>query len=117
MKLVRPTLERWVAERPAATADEPHGMGLDKGYEYNEVRAILEEFGVTAHSKARGEAAKALTAEAGKRARRWVVERSHSWMNRCRRSLVRWDKQPENSMALLHCAGAVITRRAAGFFG
>ena len=117
MKLVRATIESLVAERPEVTEEEPPGMCLDKGYEYDEVRQILEEFGFTAHIKARGEEAKELKAEAGKRARRWVVERSHSWMNRFRRILVRWDKKPENYMAFLHFACALITLRAAGVLG
>jgi transposase len=117
MKLVRPTLESLVAERPEVTEEEPQGMCLDKGYDYEEVREILKEFGFTAHIKARGEEAKELKAEAGKRARRWVVERSHSWMNRFRRILVRWEKKPENYIALLHFACALISFRAAGLFG
>ena len=68
-------------------------------------------------TKARGDEAKELKQEAGKRARRWVVERSHSWMNRFRRILVRWDKKPENYLALLHFACALIAFRAAGLFG
>ncbi len=117
MKLVRATIESLVAERPEATEEEPQGMCLDKGYDYDEVRKILAEFGFTAHIKARGEEAKELKAEAGKRARRWVVERSHSWMNRFRRILVRWDKKPENYLAFLHFACALIAFRAAGLFG
>jgi transposase len=117
MKMVRATIESLVAERPKVTEEEPQGMCLDKGYDYDAVREILEEFGFTAHIKARGEEAKELKAEAGKRARRWVVERSHSWMNRFRRILVRWDKKPENYLALLHFACALITLRAAGLFG
>ncbi len=117
MKNVRATNESLVAERPKVTEEEPQGMCLDKGYDYDAVREILEEFGFTAHIKARGEEAKELKAEAGKRARRWVVERSHSWMNRFRRILVRWDKKPENYLALLHFACALITLRAAGLFG
>jgi transposase len=117
MKLVRATLESLVAVRPEPTEEEPQGMCLDKGYDYDEVRKILAEFGFTAHIKARGEEAKELKAEAGKRARRWVVERSHSWMNRFRRILVRWDKKPENYLAFLHFACALITFRAAGLFG
>ena len=117
MKLVRTTLESLVAERPAVTEDDPQGMCLDKGYDYDEVRRILEEFGFTAHIKARGEEVKELKTEAGKRARRWVVERSHSWMNRFRRILVRWDKKPENYLAFLHFACALIAFRAAGLFG
>jgi putative transposase len=117
MKLVRTTIESIVVERPAATEDEPHGMCLDKGYDYDEVREILEEFGFTAHIKARGEEANELKEEASKRARRWVVERSHSWMNRFRRILVRWDKKSENYLAFLHFACALIAFRAAGLFG
>ena len=117
MKLVRPTVESLVAERPEPTEEQPQGMCLDKGYDYDEVREILEEFGFTAHIKARGEEAKELKEEAGKRARRWVVERSHSWMNRFRRILVRWDKKPENYLAFLHFACALISFRAAGLFG
>jgi hypothetical protein len=68
LKMVRPALESLVAERPEATEEEPEGMGLDKGFECQEVREILAEFGYTAHIKARGEEAKELKAEAGKRA-------------------------------------------------
>lgn len=117
MKLVRATLDSLVVERPAPTEDAPQGMCLDKGYDYAEVRAILDEFGFTAHIRARGEEVKALAAEAGKKARRWVVERSHSWMNRFRRILVRWDKKPEHYLAFLHFACALIAFRAAGLFG
>ncbi len=117
MKLVRATLESIVTERPEATEEEQQGMCLDKGYDYDEVRAILVEFGFTAHIRGRGEEAKDLKEEAGKRARRWVVERSHSWMNRFRRILVRWDKKPENYLGLLHFACALIAFRAAGLFG
>ena len=117
MKLVRTTIESIVVERPAATEEEPQGMCLDKGYDYDEVREMLEEFGFTAHIKARGEEAKELKEEASKRARRWVVERSHSWMNRFRRILVRWDKKAENYLAFLHFACALIALRAAGLFG
>ena len=117
MKMVRATIESLVAARPEASEEEPQGMCLDKGYDYEAVREILAEFGFTAHIKARGEEAKELKAEAGKRARRWVVARSHSWMNRFRRILVRWDKKPENDLAFLHFACALISFRAAGLFG
>ncbi len=48
------------------------------------MRDIVAEFGSTAHIRARGEEAMALKREAGFRARRWVVERTHRWMNRFR---------------------------------
>jgi transposase len=55
--------------------------------------------------------------EAGQRARCWVVERSHRWMNRFRRILVRWEKKPEHYLPFLHGAYALIAFRAAGLFG
>jgi transposase len=117
MKLVRATLDSIVVARPAPTAEQPQGLCLDKGYDYQEVREIVAEFGFTAHSRSRGKAARALTMEASKKARRWVVERTHSWMNRFRRILVRWEKKPEHYLAFLHFACALIAFRAAGLFG
>lgn len=117
MKLVRPTIESLVVERPEPTEDTPQGMCLDKAYDFQEVRDTLTEFGFTAHIRARGEEAQARKREAGKKARRWVVERTHSWMNRFRRILVRWDKKPEHYLAFLHFACALIAFRAAGLFG
>lgn len=117
MRLVRATIERIVVERPEPTDAQPQRMCLDKGYDYDDVRDTLQEFGFTAHMRARGDEVKELKREAGKKARRWVVERSHSWLNRFRRILVRWDKKPEHYLAFLHFACALIAFRAAGLFG
>ena len=92
-------------------------MCLDKGYDYEEVRALLEQFGFTAHIRARGEEAQALRKEAGFKARRWVVERTHSWMNRFRRVLIRWEKKAVNYLGLLHLVCAYITYRHTGLLG
>jgi transposase len=116
-KLARETLESIAVQRPEPTPDTPQGMCLDKGYDYDEVRELLAEFGFTAHIRARGEEAKALKQEAGFRARRWVVERTHSWMNRFRRVLTRWDKKVCHYLAFLHLACAYITYRQAGLLG
>jgi putative transposase len=117
MKLVKQTVQSLVVQRPRPTKNHPQGMCLDKGYDYVEVRDTLREFGFTAHIRARGEEAQALKRRAGFKARRWVVERTHSWMNRFRRVLIRWDKQVDNYLAFLHFACALIAFRAAGLFG
>ena len=117
MKLVRETIESLVVQRPEPNEEQPQGMCLDKGYDYQEVRDILAEFGFTAHIRSRGEEAKELAQEAGKKARRWVVERTHSWMNRFRRILIRWEKKPENYIGFLHFACALISFHTAGLFG
>jgi len=114
MKLVRNTLAGIMAARPVPTTAMPQGICLDKGYDFDEVRDIVREFGFTAHIHARGEEAKAIKQEAGFKARRWVVERTHSWMNRFRRILVRWEKLPETFIAMLHLACGIITWRATG---
>ena len=112
-KMARETIESIVIERPEPTEDEPQGMCLDKGYDYAEIHLLVTEFGFTAHIRARGEEAKAIKEEAGYKARRWVVERTHSWMNRFRRLLVRWEKKPQNYVAMLHIACAYITFKQA----
>ena len=117
MKLLAPTLYSMVVERPEPTEEEPQGLCLDKGYDYEEVRATLAAFGFTAHITARGQEAQVLKRQAGSKARRWVVERSHSWLNRFRRLLVRWEKKADNYLAFLHFACALIAFRAAGLFG
>jgi putative transposase len=111
-KLTGATLESIPIERPAPTEESPQNLCLDKGYDYDEVRELLDEFGFTAHIRSRGEEAKAIANQAGFRARRWVVERTHSWLNRCRALLIRWSKKPENHLALLHLACALITWKA-----
>ena len=92
-------------------------MCLDKGCDYAEVRRTLEEFGCTAHIRSRGEEAQAIKRKADFKARLWVVERTHSWLNRFRRILVRWDKSPDNYIAFLHFTCALTTLRAAGLLG
>ena len=73
--------------------------------------------GFVAHIRARGEDAPATEAKPGQRARRWVVERTHSWMNRFRSLLIRWAKKAENYLGLLHFVCGLIAYRAAGLFG
>lgn len=117
MKLVKQTVNSLIVKRPRPTKKRRQGMCLDKGYDYAEVRDTLKEFGFTAHIRTRGEEAQALKRHAGVKARRWVVERTHSWMNRFRRVFIRWDKSPDNYLAFLHFACALIAFRASGLFG
>ncbi len=103
--------------RPEPTEDRPQHLCLDKGYDYDEVFGVLHDHGYTPHVRSRGDEAQASKREAGHKARRWVVERTHSWLNRFRRILVRWEKTWESALGFLHLACAVITYRAAGLLG
>ena len=111
-KLMRATLEAIPVRRPRPTHRRPQHLCLDKGYDYSEPRALAQAFGFTLHLRTRGEETKARRS-ARTRARRWVVERAHSWLNRFRAILIRWNKKPENYLALLHFACAIITWRYA----
>jgi putative transposase len=111
-KLARETLESIEVERPAPTRRAPQGLCLDKDYDRREVYELLEEFGFTAHVRARGEEAQTIKRSAKAKARRWVVERTHSWLNRFRAILIRWNKKAQNYLGLLHLALGLITWRA-----
>jgi len=67
--------------------------------------------------RSRGEEADAKRDIPGYRARRRVVERTHSWINRFHRLLIRWEKKVENYLAMLELARAYIAFRAAEVFG
>jgi transposase len=116
-KMARATLESIPVPRPQPTRRRPQGLCLDKGYDYDEVRDLAKEFLYTAHIRARGEEAQAIKHEAGFKARRWVVERTHSWMNRFRRILTRWEKKAANYLGLLHFVLGIITYRCSGLSG
>lgn len=116
-KRTRETIEPLAVERPAPTPDTPQGLWLEKGYDDDEVRDLLEEFGCTAPIRARGAAAKALQEEAGFKARRWVGERTHSWLHRFRRVLIRGDTKVRNYLGFLPLVCASITYRQAGLLG
>jgi transposase len=53
-KMTRETIERIAVERPDPTPEAPQGMCLDKGYDDDAVRSLLDAFGCTAPIKARG---------------------------------------------------------------
>ena len=75
MKLVRMTIDSIPVDRPKPTREQPQGMCMDKGYDYEAVRETVREFGFTAHMRSRGEEAQARKREAGFKARRggWNV--------------------------------------------
>ena len=115
--MVRETIDSIPVERPEPTPEQPQGLCLDKGYAYDEVEAIAEEFGFTTHIPPKKVPAQQVKRKAGHKARRWVVERTHSWMNRFRGILIRWCKKAENYIALLHMAFAFIIYKRMGLSG
>ncbi|WP_371641660.1 IS5 family transposase [Streptomyces mirabilis] len=71
--LLVPTLE--AAKKQIGVFPEQVNVNLDRGYDSDKTRAALEELGFTGEIARKGVPA---PIQAGKR---WVVERSHAWMN------------------------------------
>lgn len=115
-KLMRETVQSIPVKRPQTSPRKPQNLCLDKGYDFDEVRDLAQEFHFTAHIRSRGEEAAMIRRHARFKARRWVVERTHSWMNRFRRILIRWEKKPENYVSMLHLTLACIAFQASGLF-
>lgn len=106
MKLLCATLDGIVIARPAPTQAQPQHLCLDAGYDYPLNREEVENHHYLPHIRSRGQEKQEKAAIPGFQARRWVVERTHSWLNRSRRLLVRWEKKEENYQAFLHLACA-----------
>lgn len=114
-KLLAATLDGIVVARPASEEEEEEEeestehLCLDAGYDSEAVREEVELRGYEAHVRPRDKKKRREEDEKhhpGAKARRWVVERTHSWLNRSRRLLVRWEKKTENYLAFVHLACA-----------
>ena len=116
VKLVREPIESIPVRRAWPSPQKPQHLCLDKGYDYDEVRDLARAFRFTAHIRSRGEEAKLLRRSARFKARRRVAKRTPSWMNRYRRILIHWDKNPVNYMDMLHLTLGCIAFHASGLF-
>ena len=101
-------------DRPEPTKRHPQNLCLDKGYDFPSIDELVDEWGYTGHIARRGVDQSKRKRIPGYRARRWVVERTHSWMNRFRRLLIRWEVKKKNYVAMIQFACSWITWRAAG---
>lgn len=115
-KLVEATLDSVPVERPQPTAARPQHLCLDKGYVGEPVERAVRDRGYTPHLPAKSNQPPKPKRRRGK-ARRWKVERTHSWINRARRLLVRWEKKVANYVGLLRLQFALVAFRTAGVLG
>ena len=105
-KLLEATIEAIVVERPEVTAESPQNLCLDKGYDNPTGREAAPSGGHTPHIRRIGEEKKECDAAAGHKPRRWVVERTFSWLSKCRAILVRYDFHASNYLGLIQLACA-----------
>ena len=113
----RHDVSQLVAVLDAVVIALPHGkrcfLYADKGYDGEPIRQHIRIRGYTPRvarkKRKRGRPPKN---------RRWVVEVTHSWFNRFRKLVVRYEKLSETYEALLHLAAAIICwRKVAATYG
>lgn len=109
-KLLASTLDSIVVERPTPSDIEQH-LCADAGYKGKPCMEVTLERGYKPHIKQRREEAAEIKTVPGAKARRWVVERTHSWLNRWRKLLVSFEKSEKSYFGLLSLAAALICWR------
>lgn len=110
-KLLEQTIEAIVVERPDAEQLVQH-LCLDKAYDNPTGEAACEQAGYVPHIRRIGEEKLNPAGNKTHPARRWVVERTIAWLQKCRALLIRYDKKAENYLGLIQLACALLwTRR------
>ena len=105
-KLLEPTLSGVVIRRPECLQN----LCLDAGYVGKPCLNIAQRANYEAHVRSRGEEM-AEKHSGGNAPRRWVVERTHSWLNRWRKLLVSFEKSRASYEAFLKIACALVAWR------
>jgi putative transposase len=113
--LLRATLQSIPVPRPKPGSRRKQHLCLDKGYFGKPSETLARRRGYVPHIPSKGDTQR--KRRAGYRARRWVVEASHSWTNRARRQLVRWEKKADNYLAFVHFQFAYIALKQARVLG
>ena len=111
VKLLDPTLDAIVAHRPAPTTHGSQHLCADKGYAGRPAAKAMKFRGYKPHVRQRAEERAAKKRNPRARARRWVVERTHSWINRFRKLLVRFEKTEASYLGLMELACSLIVFR------
>ena len=118
VKLLVATLDRLVCKRPKPRKGKPQRLCADAGYKGGPAQKAAMARHYRTHIKQRKEEAAAKHNKPGYKARRWVVERTHSWLNRFRKLLVSFEKTEASFVALLSLAAALICwRQTIGIYG
>ena len=118
MKLLEPTLDHIVVKRPEGKKAPKQHLCADKGYAGDPAQEAIERRHYIPHVRQRGEEIRAKKRNPRYKARRWVVERTLSWLNRFRKLLVRFEKKTSSHEALLELACAfIVFRRVITIYG
>lgn len=99
-----------VKREPTPTRRSKH-LCADAAYRGAEALSIINAHGYIPHVVTRPQEVATKRRYPWKKARRWVVEVCHSWFNRFRKLLVRYEKLERSFLALNHLAAAIIAFR------
>lgn len=102
--------------RPKPTRRKKQHLCADKGYDAESIRTAARRRHYIPHIPKKNDDSPPCR-HLGGRAHRWVVERTHSWTNRARRLLIRWEKKVVNYLGFLHLQFAIVALRAARVLG
>lgn len=108
------TLDAGVLMPPVRQEGEMRHLCMDRGYDAAACRETAVAQGYVPHIPPKASAATPLPPPgdpARHPPRRWVVEVSHSWFNRFRRLLVRWEKKAANYRGMVQLAACLIVYR------
>lgn len=111
VKLLQPTLEQIVCTRPDSTDAPTEALCMDAGYVGYAAQRTTRKHNYQQNLKTRRQESDAKIKTPGHKARRWVVERTHSWLNRFRKLLVSFEKTEAGYLGLLTLAAAIICWR------
>jgi transposase len=107
VKLVEATLAQVRVKTGPRRRGKPNRLIGDRGYDSNTVRAFLVKRGIEPIIPARSNNTVA-THQDGRKLRRyqrrWIIERSHSWLQTFRRLVVRYERSEKIFAALVHMA-------------
>ena len=93
---------------------QKENLCADAGYAGKAPRQTILKSGYVPHVRSRGEEKLEKDTNPLFQARRWVVEACHSWFNRFRKLVIRYEKLDETHLALTHLAAAIIALRKTG---
>jgi len=100
-----------MVKRPQPSTRRSKHLCADAGYRSRATAGIIESHGYIPHVVDRRQERERKKRDPNKKARRWVVEVCHSWFNRFRKLLVRYEKLERSFVALNQIAAAIIAFR------
>jgi transposase len=107
-------LDALLIEAPPVEASSEQHLCLDRGYDYDACREVAMARGYTPHIPAKAAADRPVPPQGHPDrhpARHWVVDVAHSWFNRFRRLLVRWEKKAANYLGFVQLVAILIIYR------